>query len=127
MKRKNNNKLSVEELIKNFHEDFESGLSIPEIADKYKIDKSYIYRLLEKIATLNGVDRSYYLKKEHSTHNITMKYDHNNSYNHYDDEMFIAIDKKFEDLQNDISDLCAKLKEVNNKYKDLDSEMEMYL
>ena len=108
----------VEKLVRNFHTDFEAGLTITQIADKYYVTKSYIYKLLEKIAKQNGVKREYYLEREHATH-TSSEYDRNTGFTHYNDEMFQNIMKSFDNLHEDISTLRSKLEafkqEINNK------------
>ena len=71
----------VEKMKRNFHQHFEAGMKISEIASKYNVDVSYTYKLLEDIAKNNNVPREYYLERDSSTHvgNMTS----NSSFNHY--------------------------------------------
>lgn len=113
---------SVEVMLTNFHADFQSGLNISQIAEKYDVGKSYAYKLLGKIAEMNGVSRAYYLEREHSTHNVTVEYDRNNGYTHYTDEMFKNIMKSFDDLLEDITVLSKDLEVLNQEIKNNDYE-----
>ena len=67
-----NNKKQKDEktmkFIKNFIAERESGLSIPEIADKYFISKRHAYNLLQEIADANGVTRESLLHRPNAPH-----------------------------------------------------------
>lgn len=57
----------VVQLKKNFIELHEQGFTIPEIADKFHLGKSTVYRLLGEIAQENGVSRDSLLQEVHET------------------------------------------------------------
>lgn len=105
---------SVEFMINNFHGDFESGLSIQQISEKYDIDKSYIYKLLDQIATNNGVTREYYLVHPQKSHSNTAC-DRNNSYTPYKEEDYKNICKSFDELISDISALRQEVEKLNEE------------
>lgn len=107
-KRKTDLTLSVKKMMENFHNDFNNGLNINEIAEKYKIDKSTIYKKLDVIAESNGVTRDYYIKHPQKAHSIPA-HDTNNSYKHYTDDELENISASFDNIIDEIGSLRNKI------------------
>lgn len=100
--------MSVDRMMKYFHNDFNNGLEINEIAKKYKINKSTVYKKLEKIAKTNGVSRDYYIRNPQMSHKIPA-HDTKNSYEHYTDDDLKNINASFDNIVTDIVALREKI------------------
>lgn len=62
---------NVSKMLENFMELHNEGYTIPEIAQKYNVEKSTVYHLLQQIADANGVTRESLLQIVHSNHVMT--------------------------------------------------------
>ena len=79
---------------KHFVSERESGLSIPEIADKYHISRRHAYNLLQEIADENGVTRKSLLQQPNKQHTTPLFTNTRNN------EEKINVEKVREDFQN---------------------------
>lgn len=112
----------VDEMEKNFHQHFEAGMKISEIANKYNVDVSYTYRLLEEIGKNNNVPREYYLERDSSTHISSGT--GNASFTHYTPEQYESISKSFDIAFSDIKNLRQNIEALSkdNDEKEKDYE-----
>lgn len=63
----------VKQLIENFMTYHKKGLSIPEIADEFRLTSRTVYLHLQEIADLNGVDRTSLLTVPHRAHTMSSR------------------------------------------------------
>ena len=95
--------------VKNMKENFmtchQDGLDIPQIAEKFEVNVTTIYKLLQEIADANGVERKELLKRVHRPHVciVTRKHEHTD---------FDEVQNLIETLENKISVLLEKIRRV---------------
>ena len=106
---------SASESVKKMMEDLpnliEQGMSFAEVAKKYNIDVSTIYKRLNEIAELHGMQRSALLQRPVLSHSRNVKANTNNSYKKYGKD---EIEETMH-LYNEMLEIVRELRENVNE------------
>lgn len=110
-------------LMRNFKADFDSGMTIDQIARKYGISPRHTRKLLDEIAKQEGVDREYFLRRPHKKHEITQTPTLPTIVGSKELlKMFDSVDKEMASIMNMIEEMELKLVKFDEKWGAIDNE-----